>query len=89
MWLPWQMEIVPLAVAKCWAMCGSGPLIHLIPTLDLKLMPTRSTRMLFGSTKVLRGGAWTTRSRMMHGTYRNFFEPHRWNIFSGFRVCKL
>lgn len=47
------------------------------------------SEMLFGSTKVLRGGAWTTRSRMMHGTYRNFFEPHRWNIFSGFRVCKL
>ena len=44
--------------------------------------------MLFGSTKVLRGGAWTSRSRMMHGTYRNFFEPQRWNIFSGFRTCK-
>jgi len=45
--------------------------------------------MLFGDTRVLRGGAWTTRSRMMHGTYRNFFEPHRWNIFSGFRTCKI
>lgn len=44
--------------------------------------------MLFGDTKVLRGGAWTSRSRMMHGTYRNFFEPHRWNIFSGFRTVK-
>ena len=29
------------------------------------------SEMLFGSTWVLRGGAWTTRSRMMHGTYRN------------------
>ncbi len=45
--------------------------------------------MLFGNTKVLRGGAWTSRSRMMHGTFRNFFEPHRWNIFSGFRTVKL
>lgn len=44
---------------------------------------------LFGTTKVLRGGAWTSRSRMVHGTYRNFFEPDRWDIFSGFRVCKL
>ncbi len=43
---------------------------------------------LFGTTKVLRGGAWTTRSRMMHAGYRNFFEPDRWNIFSGFRVCR-
>lgn len=46
------------------------------------------SQMLFGTTRVLRGGAWTTRSRMMHGTYRNFFEPHRWNVFSGFRTCK-
>lgn len=46
------------------------------------------SQMLFGSTRVLRGGAWTTRSRMMHGTYRNFFESHRWNVFSGFRTCK-
>jgi gamma-glutamyl hercynylcysteine S-oxide synthase len=44
--------------------------------------------MLFGDTKVLRGGAWTTRGRMIHGTYRNFFEPHRQNIFSGFRTCR-
>lgn len=43
---------------------------------------------LFGNTKVLRGGAWTSRSRMMHGTYRNFFEADRWNIFSGFRTCR-
>lgn len=49
---------------------------------------TEYSTMLFGTTKVLRGGAWTTRSRMMHGTYRNFFEPSRWNIFSGFRTCR-
>ena len=47
------------------------------------------SEMLFGTTKVLRGGAWTTRGRMIHATYRNFFEPHRWNIFSGFRTCKV
>lgn len=50
---------------------------------------TEYSTMLFGSTKVLRGGAWTTRGRMMRGTYRNFFEPHRLNVFSGFRTCKL
>lgn len=49
---------------------------------------TEYSTTLFGNTKVLRGGAWTTRNRMMHGTYRNFFEPDRWNIFSGFRTCK-
>ena len=46
------------------------------------------SRMLFGDTKVLRGGAWTTRSRMIRGTYRNYFEPERWDVFSGFRLCK-
>ncbi|MDE0944086.1 MAG: selenoneine synthase SenA [Alphaproteobacteria bacterium] len=44
--------------------------------------------MLFGDTKVLRGGAWTTRGRMIHGTYRNFFEHHRRNVFGGFRTCR-
>ncbi|MDA1100318.1 MAG: selenoneine synthase SenA [Proteobacteria bacterium] len=46
------------------------------------------SEMLFGDTKVLRGGAWTTRGRMIHGTYRNYFEPHRNNVFSGFRTCR-
>lgn len=50
---------------------------------------TDYSQPLFGTTKVLRGGAWTSRSRMVHGTYRNFFEPDRWDIFNGFRVCKL
>jgi iron(II)-dependent oxidoreductase len=44
---------------------------------------------LFGDTKVLRGGAWTTRGRMMHATYRNYFEPDRWGAFSGFRTCRV
>jgi len=43
---------------------------------------------LFGETKVLRGGAWTSRGRMVHGTYRNYFGPDRWNVFSGFRTCR-
>lgn len=50
---------------------------------------TEYSTTLFGNTKVLRGGAWSSRSRMLHGTYRNFFEPHYWSIFSGFRTCKL
>ena len=43
---------------------------------------------LFGSTKVLRGGAWTTRGRMMHGTYRTFFLRDRLNVVSGLRTCR-
>ena len=43
----------------------------------------------FGHTKVLRGGAWTTRSRMVTGLYRNFFGPERRDVLSGFRTCPL
>lgn len=44
---------------------------------------------LFGETKVLRGGAWTTRSRMASSTYRNYFGPERRDVFAGFRTCAL
>lgn len=44
---------------------------------------------LFGTTRVLRGGAWTTRGRMISSTYRNYFEPDRNDIFAGFRTCAL
>ena len=41
----------------------------------------------FGDRKVLKGGAWATRSRLAYNTYRNFFQPHRNDIFAGFRTC--
>jgi iron(II)-dependent oxidoreductase len=44
---------------------------------------------LFGTTRVLRGGAWTSRSRMVHATHRNFFGPERRDVFAGFRTCVI
>jgi iron(II)-dependent oxidoreductase len=44
---------------------------------------------LFGTTRVLRGGAWTTRNRMITSTYRNYFDPERNDIFAGFRTCAV
>ena len=44
---------------------------------------------LFDKTKVLRGGAWTTRGRMITATYRNYFGPDRRDVFAGFRTCAL
>lgn len=41
----------------------------------------------FGSRKVLRGGAWASRSRSVRSTYRNYFEPHRRDVLAGFRTC--
>ena len=37
--------------------------------------------------RVLRGGAWPTRSRLVHNGYRNFFTPDRGDIHAGFRSC--
>jgi iron(II)-dependent oxidoreductase len=41
----------------------------------------------FGQKKVLKGGGWTTRSRLIRSTWRNFYMRHRRNIFAGFRTA--
>jgi iron(II)-dependent oxidoreductase len=41
----------------------------------------------FGYRKVLKGGAWATRSRLAYNTYRNFFPPARHDVLAGFRTC--
>jgi len=43
----------------------------------------------FGTRKVLRGGAWASRARMLRNTWRNFFTPDRRDVFAGFRTCAL
>jgi iron(II)-dependent oxidoreductase len=44
----------------------------------------------FGGThKVLRGGAFATRSRIIRNNYRNFYTPDRRDVLAGLRTCKL
>jgi iron(II)-dependent oxidoreductase len=43
----------------------------------------------FGDHKVLRGGCWATRSRLLRNTWRNFYTPDRRDVFAGFRTCGL
>ena len=43
----------------------------------------------FGDHKVLRGGCWATRSGMIRNNYRNFYQPHRRDVWAGFRTCAL
>jgi len=43
----------------------------------------------FGNHKVLRGGCWVTRSRLIHNSYRNFYTPDRRDVWAGFRTCAL
>ena len=41
----------------------------------------------FSTQKVLRGGCWTTRSRLIRNTWRNFYTPDRRDVWAGFRTC--
>lgn len=37
--------------------------------------------------KVLRGGCWATRGRLLRSTWRNFYPPGRRDVLAGFRTC--
>lgn len=39
--------------------------------------------------RVLRGGGWPTRSRMLTTMHRNFMLPDRDDLFTGFRTCAV
>ena len=41
----------------------------------------------FETRKVMRGGCWATRSRLIRSNYRNFQTPDRRDILVGFRTC--
>ena len=41
----------------------------------------------FGWQRVLRGGAFATRARLLRNTWRNFYTPDRRDVLAGFRTC--
>jgi len=41
----------------------------------------------FGDHRVLRGGSFATRSRLLRNTWRNFYTPERRDVFAGFRTA--
>ena len=41
----------------------------------------------FGDHRVVRGGSWATRARLVHARMRNFYVPGRHDPFVGFRTC--
>ena len=43
----------------------------------------------FDTHRNVRGGSFVTRPRMHHPRYRNFYLPHRNDLFVGFRTCAL
>ncbi|MEJ8835060.1 selenoneine synthase SenA [Ramlibacter sp. AN1133] len=42
----------------------------------------------FGTRRVLRGASSATAAALVHARYRNFYEPHRRDIFAGFRSAR-
>ena len=43
----------------------------------------------FRDHRVLRGGSFATRSRLVHARWRNFYRPERSDVFAGFRTCAV
>lgn len=43
----------------------------------------------FHTHRVLRGGCWATRARLLRNTWRNFYPPERRDVWAGFRTCAL
>lgn len=47
------------------------------------------SRPWFDTHKAVRGASLVTSPRMRHPKYRNFYEPHRDDVFIGFRSCAM
>ena len=67
-----------------WTEDSFGPYPGFVPD-----MYEDYSQPLFGQTKVLRGGAWTTRARMIRNTWRTYYGPDRNDVFAGFCTCAL
>lgn len=42
----------------------------------------------FGDHRVLRGGSFATRARLVHNRWRNFYTPDRTDVFAGIRLAR-
>jgi iron(II)-dependent oxidoreductase len=59
------------------------------PNFEADAYADNSAPFFGGGRRVLRGGAWPTRSRYIRLTYRNYFTPERRDVFAGLRTCAL
>jgi iron(II)-dependent oxidoreductase len=65
-----------------WTSSDFAPLAGFVPDVYADY-----SQPWFAGHKVLRGGAWTTRSRLIRTGYRNFYQPGRGDVLVGFRTC--
>jgi gamma-glutamyl hercynylcysteine S-oxide synthase len=61
-----------------------------VPYPGFRAYPYREySEVFFGSGyKVLRGGSWATRPRVVRNSFRNWDYPQRRQIFAGFRCAR-
>jgi iron(II)-dependent oxidoreductase len=73
-------------IGNCWEWTDTlfGPYPGFTPD-----MYQDYSQPLFGTTRVLRGGCWATRGRLIRNTWRNYYGPERNDVFAGFRTCAL
>ena len=62
-----------------WEWCWDGP---------NGSQSDNSTMQLHNSTRVIRGGAWSSSGRSLHSSFRSGFQPNWKNNYVGFRVAK-
>jgi len=67
----------------------TGTIFGPFPGFKAELYAEYSEPWFAEKRRVLRGGAWATRSRLVHNGYRNFFTPERNDIIAGFRTVAL
>jgi iron(II)-dependent oxidoreductase len=71
-----------------WTATDFGPYPGFVPDSYREYSQPWFGENQFGENhRVLRGGAWTTRARMLRNTWRNFYTPDRRDVWAGFRTC--
>lgn len=77
-------EGVRQLMGNVWEWCATA----FLPYPGFRADPYREySQPWFGTHRVLRGGCWCTRSRLIRGTWRNFYTPDRRDVWAGFRTC--
>jgi gamma-glutamyl hercynylcysteine S-oxide synthase len=84
-----EWECAALAAADfLWGQVWEWTASEFLPYPGFRAHPYRDySAPWFGSRRTLRGASTATSPALAHPRYRNFFEPHRSDVFAGFRSC--